>query len=82
MDASAWITIAIAVGSSLLTYGAMRQKVMDLERRVGAVEGHDRAVIRLEVQVENLIDLVRKLDSKLSDVHADNKPAPRSRTVK
>jgi len=79
MTPEVWIAlaaVAFSAGASLTTYGALRQKVADLERRVSAVEGHDRAVIRLEVQVENLIALVRKLDGKLDQ----NQPAPPSRS--
>ena len=72
----ALVAVAFSVAGPLVAYGALRQKVGDLERRVSAVEGHDRAVIRLEVQVENLIALVRKLDDKLDQ----NQPAPPSRS--
>lgn len=75
MTPDTWIALAaigFSIAGPLMAYGALRQKVSDLERRVSAVEGHDRAVIRLEVQVENLIALVRKLDDKLDQ----NQPAP------
>lgn len=79
MTPDTWLAlaaVALSIGGPLVAYGALRQKVSDLERRVSAVEGHDRAVIRLEVQVENLIALVRKLDDKLDQ----NQPAPPSRS--
>ena len=70
MTPDTWIALAaigLSIAGPIMAYGALNQKVSDLERRVSAVEGHDRAVIRLEVQVENLIALVRKLDDKLDE---------------
>lgn len=81
MTPDTWIAlsaVALSIAGPLVAYGALLQKVSDLERRVSAVEGHDRAVIRLEVQVENLIALVRKLDDKLDQNQA---PAPRTRAA-
>lgn len=83
MNPEAWIALGavlMSIAGPLIAYGALRQKVADLERRVGAVEGHDRAVIRLEVQVEHLITLVTKLDQKMDD--PPTRPVVRSRVAK
>jgi hypothetical protein len=85
MDASAWIAlsaVAFSIGGSLITYGSLRQKVLDLERRTVALEAggqarqSDReAVVRLEERMIHFQDTLNRMDDKLTAA-LSHKPPP------
>lgn len=92
MDASAWIAlsaVAFSIGGSLITYGALRQKVLDLERRTAALEASgqtrqsDReAVVRLEEQMKHLQETLNRMDDKLTAALSNKPLTARARAAK
>lgn len=80
MTPALWVslaTLAVTLAGWAVTYGALRQKVTDLEARVmkteAAIEAKDatrtadrEAVIRLEEQMKHLQATLDRMDDKLT----------------
>lgn len=93
MTPAFWISLAglgITLAGWAITYGALRQKVADLEVRVAkseaAIEAKDatrtadrEAVIRLEEQMKHLQATLDRMDDKLTEALREKKaPARRA----
>lgn len=60
-DAGNWITLILAIVAAASAWGATRQDVADLKRRISAAEGTRDEVIRLQEQVKALVEAMRDL---------------------
>lgn len=63
-----WIGIVAAVGGAAMTYGLLRGRVDEQERRIEKLEsradGHDEALktmIRIEARLDGMMDLIKSL---------------------
>ena len=66
-----WIGIVAAVGGAAMTYGLLRGRVDEQERRINKLEeradGHDEALktmIRIEMRMDGLADLIKSLQPR------------------
>jgi uncharacterized coiled-coil protein SlyX len=64
-DAGDVLTVALAVLAAAGGWGASRQKILDLERRVAAHDGARDEVIRLQEQVRALTEALKDLREDL-----------------
>ncbi len=66
-----WVGIVAAVGGAAMTYGLLRGRVDEQERRIIKLEeradGHDEALktmIRIETRLDGLADLIKSLQPR------------------
>lgn len=66
-----WVGIVTAVGGAAMTYGLLRGRVDEQERRIEKLEsradGHDEALktmIRIETRLDALADLIKSLQPR------------------